>query len=132
MRRPDVRLAGAFRSLAVRNYRLYFLGQTISITGTWMQSVAQAWLMLKLTGSALALGTTTALQFTPMLLLGPWGGVVADRFDKRRLLVATQTASGVLALVLGLVTATNVVTPWMVYVLALLEPPGEPSAPTPL
>ena len=81
MRRPDVRLAGAFRSLAVRNYRLYFLGQTISITGTWMQSVAQAWLMLKLTGSALALGTTTALQFTPMLLLGPWGGVVADRFD---------------------------------------------------
>jgi len=120
MRRPHVRLSGAFRSLAVRNYRLYFFGQTISITGTWMQSVAQAWLMLKLTGSPLALGTTTALQFTPMLLLGPWGGVVADRFDKRRLLIATQSASGVLALALGLVTATNVVTPWMVYVLALL------------
>ena len=84
MRRPHLRLAGAFRSLSVRNYRLYFFGQTISITGTWMQSVAQAWLMLKLTGSPVALGTTTALQFTPMLLLGPWGGVMADRFDKSR------------------------------------------------
>jgi len=120
VRRPHLRLAGAFRSLSVRNYRLYFFGQTISITGTWMQSVAQAWLMLKLTGSPVALGTTTALQFTPMLLLGPWGGVMADRFDKRRLLIATQSASGILALALGIVTAADVVTPWMVYLLALL------------
>src|SRR6266705_6614801 len=113
-------LATTFRSLEVRNYRLYFFGQIVSITGTWMQSVGQAWLMLQLTGSAVALGTVTALQFLPILLLGPWGGVVADRFDKRRLLVLTQSTSAALAMVLGVLVATGVVEPWMVYVLALL------------
>lgn len=108
-----------FRSMSVRNYRLYFAGQLISTTGTWMQSIAQAWLVLQITGSGVALGVTVALQFLPVLLVGAWGGLVADRVDKRRLLVGTQAAAGVLALVLGTVTALGVVQLWMIYVLAL-------------
>ena len=108
-----------FRSMSVRNYRLYFAGQLISTTGTWMQSIAQAWLVLQITGSAVALGLTVALQFTPVLLVGAWGGLVADRVDKRRLLIGTQAAAGVLALVLGAVTALGVVQLWMIFVLAL-------------
>ena len=108
-----------FRSMSVRNYRLYFAGQLISTTGTWMQSIAQAWLVLQITGSGVALGVTVALQFTPVLLVGAWGGLVADRVDKRRLLVATQAAAGVLALLLGAVTALGVVQLWMIFVLAL-------------
>jgi MFS family permease len=108
-----------FRSMSVRNYRLYFTGQLISTTGTWMQSIAQAWLVLQLTGSGLALGVLVALQFTPVLVAGAWGGLVADRVDKRRLLVGTQVAAGALALVLGAVTALGVVQLWMIYVLAL-------------
>jgi MFS family permease len=108
-----------FRSMSVRNYRLYFAGQLISTTGTWMQSIAQAWLVLQITGSGVALGLTVALQFLPVLLVGAWGGLVADRVDKRRLLVGTQAAAGVLALVLGTVTALGVVQLWMIYVLAL-------------
>jgi MFS family permease len=110
----------AFRSLHVRNYRLYFIGQTISMSGTWMQSVAQAWLVLKLSGGGVALGLVTALQFLPLLLAGPWGGVIADRVDKRRLVTITQSASGLLALALGILTVTGVVQLWMVYVLAFL------------
>jgi MFS family permease len=108
-----------FRSMSVRNYRLYFAGQLISTTGTWMQSIAQAWLVLQITGSAFALGLTVALQFTPVLLVGAWGGLVADRVDKRRLLIGTQAAAGVLALLLGAVTALGVVQLWMIFVLAL-------------
>jgi MFS family permease len=108
-----------FRSMSVRNYRLYFTGQLISTTGTWMQSIAQAWLVLQLTGSGVALGVLVALQFTPVLLAGAWGGVVADRVDKRRLLVGTQVAAGALALILGTVTALGAVQLWMIYVLAL-------------
>jgi MFS family permease len=108
-----------FRSLSVRNYRLYFVGQIVSMSGTWMQSVAQAWLVLELTGSGIALGTVTALQFLPTLLLGPWGGLIADRVDKRTLLVWTQSASALCALILGLLTVTHVVTLWMVYAVAL-------------
>jgi MFS family permease len=108
-----------FRSLSVRNYRLYFVGQIVSMSGTWMQSVAQAWLVLELTGSGIALGTVTALQFLPTLLLGPWGGLIADRMDKRTLLVWTQSASALCALILGLLTVTHVATLWMVYALAL-------------
>jgi len=80
-----------FRSLAVRNYRLYASGQLISLTGTWMQRVAQDWLVLELTNSGTALGVVTALQFGPSLILGMWGGVLADRSNKRRLLLATQS-----------------------------------------
>ena len=108
-----------FASLANRNYRLYLGGQLVSLAGTWMQGVAQAWLVLQLTGSGTALGVVTALQFLPVLLLGPLGGVVADRVDKRKLLVATQVASGLLALGLGLLAATGAVRLWHVWVLAL-------------
>jgi MFS family permease len=107
------------RSLRVRNYRLYFYGQIVSLIGTWMQSVGQAWLVLRITGSGVALGVTMALQFLPVLLLGAWGGVIADRFDKRRVLVWTQSLSAVLALVLGILTITGTVELWMVYALAL-------------
>ena len=109
-----------FRSLAVRNYRLFFAGQLISVSGTWMQQVAQSWLVLTLTGSGLDLGITVALQFLPMLLFGMWGGVIADRFDKRRTLLAAQAAAGVLALSLWALVATGTVQLWMVYVLAFL------------
>src|SRR5262249_55853229 len=105
--------------MSVRNYRLYFAGQLISTTGTWMQSIAQAWLVLQLTGSGVALGVLVALQFAPVLVAGAWGGLVADRVDKRRLLVGTQIAAGALALILGAVTALGVVQLWMIYVLAL-------------
>ncbi len=108
-----------FSSLKIRNYRLYFIGQAISLIGTWMQTIGQSWLVLKLTGSGTALGLVAAFQFLPILLLGPWGGVIADRFSKRKLLYFTQTASGILALILGILVATNSVQLWMVYTLAL-------------
>lgn len=109
-----------FRSLHVRNYRLYFTAQLISVSGTWMQAIAQAWLVLHLTGSGVDLGIVTGLQFLPMLLFGPFGGLVADRVDKRRLLYCTQAAGGILALVLGVLDAAHVVELWQVYVLATL------------
>jgi MFS family permease len=108
-----------FSSLRVRNYRLYFSGQFVSMTGTWMQWVAQGWLVLRLTGSGFAVGLVTALQFLPMLVGGAYGGVIADRVDKRRLLVATQSTAGTLALILGVLVTTGVVRLWMVFALAL-------------
>ena len=107
-----------FSSLKVRNYRLYFIGQTISLCGTWMQSLATAMLVLHLTRSGTALGLVMGLQFTPVLLLAPYGGVLADRFSKRRLLAITQSAAGLLALTLGVLVATGSVRLWMVYLLA--------------
>jgi len=109
-----------FISLRNRNYRLYFLGQVISVSGTWMQGVAQAWLVLQLSGSGTLLGLVTALQFLPILVAGPLAGVVADRVDKRRLLLVTQSIAGMLALTLGLLTVTGAVQLWMVFVLAFL------------
>jgi MFS family permease len=109
---------GMFRSLRVRNYRLYASGQLVSLTGTWMQRVAQDWLVLELTNSGTALGIVTALQFGPSLFLGLWGGVLADRLNKRRMLFATQSALGIVALVLGLLDITGVVQYWHVLVLA--------------
>jgi MFS family permease len=110
-----------FASLAVRNYRLFFYGQLVSLVGTWMQAVAQAWLVLRLTNNdGFALGLVTALQFLPLLLLSTHAGLVADRMDKRKVLIATQTAMGILAAVLAALTLTHVVQLWMVYVLALL------------
>jgi MFS family permease len=115
------RVAGStFGSLRVRNYRLYFIGQVVSVSGSWMQRVAQSWLVLHLTGSGVALGVVSALQFLPMLVLGAWGGVMADRVDKRRVLMVTQAVMGFLALALGVVTLTGSVKLWMVYLLALL------------
>ena len=109
-----------FSSLNIRNYRLYFFSQIVSMSGTWMQLVAQGWLVLKLTDSGVALGTNAALQFLPLLLFGAWGGVVADRLDKRRGLVFTQAAAALLAIVLGVLTLTGVVQLWMVYLLSFL------------
>ena len=108
-----------FRSLRIRNYRLYFFGQVVSFTGTWVQSVAQMWLVLELTGSGVALGVVTALQFLPMLLFGIWGGVVADRFDKRKVLMWTQSAGAALAFFLAVLSLTDVLTLWMIYGFAL-------------
>jgi MFS family permease len=109
-------LRRSFGSLEVPNYRRYFAGQLISLSGNWMQTVTAIWLVLSLTGSGVAVGLTTALQFLPMLLFGAWGGLIADRFPKRRLLMATQALMSIPALALFAVTATGVVTPWMVYV----------------
>ncbi len=105
--------------LRTRNYRLYFSGQVISVPGTWLQTVAQAWLVLQLSASGSALGVTVALQTVPVLVLGAWTGSVADAIDKRKLLIATQATQGVLALVLGILALTGVVQLWMVWVLAL-------------
>jgi len=116
-RRPRERRILA--ALAVPNFRLYLAGQAVSLPGTWMQVVAQSWLVLQLTGSGALLGLVAAAQFLPVLLLGPYGGLVADRAGKRRLLLATQTALGLLALTLGLLTVTHVVRLWMVFVLAV-------------
>ena len=109
---------GMFRSLRVRNYRLYASGQLVSLTGTWMQRVAQDWLVLSLTNSGTALGVITALQFGPSLLLGPWGGVLADRGNKRRILLATQSAIALAALLLGLLDVAGVVQYWHVILFA--------------
>jgi len=117
-----IRAAGrvTFASLSVPNYRRYVGGQAVSLSGTWMQMAAQSWLVLTLSGSATKLGVIVALQTLPVLLLGPYGGVVADRVDKRRLMIALQAAMGLQALVLGLLTITGAVTLWEVGLLAAL------------
>ncbi|KAB2354894.1 MFS transporter [Actinomadura montaniterrae] len=108
-----------FRSLRTRNYRLYAMGQVVSNTGTWMQRVAQDWLVLDLAhNNGTALGITTGLQFLPLLLFGLWGGVIADRYPKRRVLMLTQVSMGALALVLGVLTVTGQAQVWHVYLLA--------------
>ena len=108
-----------FTSLAVRNYRLFASGQVVSLTGTWMQRVAQDWLVLNLShNSGTAIGVTTGLQFAPVLFFGLYGGVIADRFPKRRILITTQVVMGVLALTLGLLDLTGAVQLWQVYALA--------------
>jgi MFS family permease len=118
------RLLGAgrvtFAALAIPNYRRYIAGQSISLIGTWMQMAAQSWLVLTLTGSATTLGVIVALQTLPVLLLGPYGGVIADRVDKRRLMVLLQIAMGVQALVLGVLTVAGAVRLWEIGALAFL------------
>ena len=110
-----------FVSLKVRNYRLYFVGQFVSMTGTWMQSIAMGWLVITtLHRKGGALGIVVALQFLPVLLAGAWGGVIADRFDKRKTLMITQSAMAVFAGGLAAVTIAHVVTYWMVCLSALL------------
>ncbi|MDQ2835934.1 MAG: MFS transporter [Actinomycetota bacterium] len=106
------------QSLKVRNYRFYASGQLISLTGTWAQRVAQDWLVLQLTNSGTALGIVTALQFAPSLLLSLYGGALADRGDKRKLLLFTQTGMGLAALLLGLLDVTGAVQLWHVLALA--------------
>jgi MFS family permease len=107
-----------FAALHVRNYRLFFSGQVVSNTGTWMQRIAQDWLVLQITNSPLAVGITTALQFLPMLLFGLWGGLLVDRYPKRRLLLITQTAAGSLAAILAVLTLAGAIQVWQVYLIA--------------
>lgn len=109
-----------FAALSVRNFRLFFIGQLISVSGTWMQSVAQGWLILQLTGSSVDLGFAVALQYLPILLFGTYGGLVADRHEKRRILYGTQSVAGLLALTLGLLMTTHHVTVAVVFILASL------------
>jgi MFS family permease len=112
MRRP-------FAPLSIPNYRRVFVGQVFARCGSWVQTVAEIWLVLQLTGSGVSLGFTTALQFAPMLLLGPWAGVWADRMPKRRILLAAQGWMVAPALALLVLTATGAVELWMVYALVL-------------
>jgi MFS family permease len=109
-----------FASLRNDNYRLYFFGQATSLVGTWMQTIAQSFLVFHLTGSAVDVGLIVALQTLPVLLLGPYAGVVADRVDKRKLMIVLQSLMGVQALVFGILTITNVITLWQIGILAVL------------
>jgi MFS family permease len=111
--------ARQFSSLRIFNYRVYFLGQMVSLIGTWMQTTAQAWLVLRLTGSPLALGTVTTLQFLPITLLTLFGGAFADRLPKRRALMVSQSLSMLQAFTLGMLVVTGTVQLWHVYALAL-------------
>src|SRR4051812_28819570 len=107
-----------FTSLRIRNFRLFMAGQLVSNIGTWCQAVALGWLVYTLTGSATALGTVTAVQFVPALLFSMWGGLLADRFDKRRLLLVTQTAQATLSAVLAAMVLAHSIVEWQVYVFA--------------
>lgn len=109
-----------FESLTIYNYRLFWFGQLISLSGTWMQTTAQAWLVLKLTNSPVALGTVIFLQFLPITILTVFGGVFADRLPKRAMLLGTQSISTIQALLLAALVITNRVQLWEIYVLALL------------
>jgi MFS family permease len=106
-------------SLRHRNYRLFFFGQLVSVMGTWMQTVAQSFLVLDLTHSGTDLGLVTAARFLPVLVFGPAGGLFADRRDKRRILYVTQALSGVLAAIFAILTGTHVIQLWLVYLLAI-------------
>jgi MFS family permease len=109
-----------FQAFEVPNYRRYIAGQAISLSGTWMQMAAQSWLVLTLTGSATTLGLIVALQTLPILLLGPYGGVIADRVDKRRTMIFLQGMMGLQALILGVLTITGEVRVWQIGALAVL------------
>ncbi len=117
---PPTPTAGSFRSLRVRNYRLFAGGQLVSLTGTWMQMTAQDWLVLELGGGGIGLGGVLATQFLPLLFFGLYGGVVADRVDKRTLLLITQTSSGCLAAGMAVLVATGAVNLPLVFVFAAL------------
>jgi MFS family permease len=113
-------ISRTFDSLRVPNYRMFFAAQIANWSGTWVEWVAQGWLVLTLTQSGFALGLVTALAWSPILLFGPWAGVIVDRFEKRRVLLFTNVTSGLGALLLGIATVTGIVTLWMVAVMALL------------
>ncbi len=113
-------LGRGFSSLSNPNYRLYFSGQLISLVGTWMQRLAQDWLVLRLTNSPLALGIVSMLQFLPITLFSLYGGVIADRFPKRNLLLVTQTVSTVQAVAMALLTSLGVINLWELYLLAVV------------
>lgn len=121
---PAMNLAAlkkGFHALSIRNYRLYWFGQLISVCGTWMQSTAQAWVVYSLTNSPMALGTVTTLQFLPVMLLSLFGGVIADRVPKRTVVLVTQCAALVQATSFGLLVATGLIQVWHIYLLATLQ-----------
>ncbi|ABD12839.1 arabinose efflux permease family protein [Frankia casuarinae] len=111
---------GTFAALRVPNFRLFLGGQIVSLCGTWMQTIALGWLVLSLGASGTALGLVTAAQFLPVLFFGPYGGLLADRTDRRRLLICTQVGSGLAALALGILDLTGTAQLWMVGVAAAL------------
>jgi MFS family permease len=119
MTRIGLAVHRTFHSLHTRNFRLYFIGQVISVTGTWLNATASAWLVLRLSNSGFALGLNTALTFLPILLVGAFGGMLADRYDKRKILISTQALYAILALTLFVLAATDVAQLWMVYALSL-------------
>ncbi len=119
-RRQRPPLIQTFRALRIRNYRLFWTGQVVSVTGTWMQRIAQAWLVLKLTNSPLALGTVTTIQFAPILIFSLFGGVLADRVPKRRLLVITQSVMATQALIFALLVSTGLIQLVHIYILAAM------------
>lgn len=116
----ESKTGGTFSSLKIRNYRLFATGAVISNTGTWMSRITQDWLVLSLTGSATAVGITTALQFLPMLLFGLYGGVIADRLPKRQILLVSQALLGLCGIALAVLTLSGVVEVWHVYLVAFL------------
>lgn len=117
-RHPREGVQRTFRALHIRNYRLFWFGQLVSVTGTWMQSIGQAWLVLRLTNSPFALGLVTMIQFAPILALSLFGGVIADRFPKRQILLVTQSVMLLQAAVLAVLVSTGLVRVEYVYVLA--------------
>ena len=121
LRSAGTSVSYTFRALRVRNYRLFWTGQLISLTGTWAQEVAQAWLVLKLTNSPLILGTVVTVRFLPTLLFSLFGGVFADRFPKRRVLFATQTTLMLQALVVGVLVWTGAIQLVYIYIVAALR-----------
>ena len=112
-------LRRTFGSLDTYNYRLFFAGELVSYIGSWMQTMAEAWLVLTLTGSGVAVGATFACRFAPVLLFGFWGGIVADRFERRKVMIVTQSLMAVLAVILWVIVATGVVQAWMIFALAI-------------
>ncbi len=115
------KLARVFAPLGVRNYRLYVIGQVASVSGNWMQQIAVAWLVIKLTNSPLALGIATAAQQAPYLVFGPWGGLLADRLSTRRLLITTQLAQMVAPIALFALYTSGTIQIWQVYVLVMIR-----------
>ena len=114
-------LGRSFASLSIPNFRRYFAGQLISLSGNWMQMIAEMWVVLSLTGSGVAVGVTTALQFLPMLIFGAWGGLIADRVPKRRLLLLTQALHMIAPLTMLALALEGVLVPWMVFALVFLR-----------
>src|ERR1700741_1406432 len=116
----ESRWSVGMRALKHRNFQLFFSGQLISLTGTWMQTVAQSWLVYRLTGSSLLLGSVGFASQIPVFLMAPVGGLAADRMNRQRIVIATQVASMILAFVLALLTLTHTVKVWHIFVLAAL------------
>ena len=114
-------LGRSFASLRIPNYRRYFTGQLVSLSGNWMQMVAEMWVVLTLTGSGVAVGVTTALQFLPMLVFGAFGGLIADRVPKRRLLLVTQTLHMIAPLAMLTLALEGVLAAWMVFALVFVR-----------